>query len=407
MSREWTVVDLFSGAGGMSFGFHTHPRFRILAAVDAEFGKPSSGEGSLECNKTYAANMGIEPLSLNLAEVTARELRGAVKLPTTEPLDVLISCAPCTGFSRTNANNHLTDDPRNSLVNKSGEFVEELRPRIFLMENARELIQGRNSHHFEQLRQRLIRLGYQVRGDIHFLHEFGLPQRRERALVVAVAEGLRLRTLADLWDGMTLVPAAVTVRRAIATLPAVEAGSAYAGDPLHVSPRMNELNLSRLRAIPKDGGSWLDLNRTARTRHLLTHAMLRYIAAGDFGSHPDVYGRLAWDKPAVTIKRECGHIGNGRYSHPEQDRLCTIREMSILQGFPKQYRFESKSMTNNYRHIGDAVPPLISFQLACVCEWILGGSRRDPQDLLLPGTHLAASDLVEVGGRQLSLSFQP
>ena len=118
------------------------------------------------------------------------------------------------------------------------------------------------------------------------------------------------------------------------------------------------------------GPTW---SGTPRPATLLTPAMRRRAAAGDLGSHPDVYGRLWWDRPAVTIKRECGHIGNGRYAHPEQDRLCTVREMAILQGFPRGYRFAG-SLSNMYRHIGDAVPPLISYQLAAACRWMLTGA---------------------------------
>ena len=106
---------------------------------------------------------------------------------------------------------------------------------------------------------------------------------------------------------------------------------------------------------------------TGRRAALLTPAMARRVARGDLGSHPDIYGRLWWDRPAVTIKRECGHVGNGRYAHPEQDRLCTVREMALLQGFPRDYPFTG-SLANMYRHIGDAVPPLISYQLAALCD---------------------------------------
>ncbi len=120
------------------------------------------------------------------------------------------------------------------------------------------------------------------------------------------------------------------------------------------------------------------------------------VARGALGSHPDIYGRLWWDRPAVTIKRECGHIGNGRYAHPEQDRLCTVREMSILQGFPRDYRFAGGSLSNLYRHIGDAVPPLISYQLAALAQWILSGRKPGPDELLLPGCHLTEADLVRI-----------
>ena len=81
------------------------------------------------------------------------------------------------------------------------------------------------------------------------------------------------------------------------------------------------------------------------------------------GSFPDVYGRLQWDAVAATITRECGHVGNGRYVHPEQDRLLSVREMSLLQGFPPTYFFEGP-VSAKYNQIGDAVPPSISRQVA-------------------------------------------
>ena len=93
-----------------------------------------------------------------------------------------------------------------------------------------------------------------------------------------------------------------------------------------------------------------------------------------------------WDEPARTIKRECGHVGNGRYAHPEQHRLCTVREMALLQGFPRKFRFDVSVIGNAYRHLGDAVPPLISFQLAALVKWMLSGQPPTARDLCLPGT---------------------
>lgn len=377
----------------MSFGFHIHPSFRIVGAVDAQKGKPSSGNGSLQCNLTYKANIGVEPLDYDLSVVDPVELRNALGLKTGK-LNVLISCAPCTGFSRTLAKNHIVDDPRNSLVRRSSLFVDVMRPDIFLMENARELIAGNFGHHFERLREDLLRLGYTVHGRTHFLSRFGLPQQRERALVIAVRRGLTLRTLEDLWDGYRVNPKAINVRRAIGNLPPVTPGVNGSDDPLHVAPSFSDpRSRRRLQLTPHNGGSWSDLAKHPEAEGILTPAMLRYIERGEFGSHPDVYGRMWWDKPAITIKRECSHIGNGRYSHPEQDRLCTIREMSILQGFPRDYKFEASGLSNMYRHIGDAVPPLISHQLARVCEWILSEKKPDIKSAVLPNTHLSPDDI--------------
>lgn len=391
---SFSFVDLFSGAGGMSCGFHAHPAFRLVAAFDGEFGKPSSGPGSLGCNHSFELNLSLAPTPVDLSRMEAADIRAFRQNALHDKdLDVLSACPPCTGFSRANPNNHTEDDPRNSLVFRTALWVEILRPRILVMENAREMVKGNSAHHFENLCSRLAGLGYATLTGIHMLNDFGLPQRRERALVVATSLPAGPLSLADLWTGYTVDREATTVRRAIAHLPAVRAGEKSRSDSFHSSPGMTKDLLARIAAIPHDGGSWIDLHRRPELASHLTPAMKRSIALGDFGSHPDVYGRLAWDRPAVTIKRECSHVGNGRYAHPEQDRLFTVREAAILQGFPASYRFGGSSLSNMYRHIGDAVPPLISFQLANLAHWMLTGKRPTLKDCILPRTSLTVDDL--------------
>ncbi len=391
----WTVIDLFSGAGGMSYGFHSHSRFKLVGAADAEIGKPSTGFGALDCNGTYEANIGIKPVAVDLGEVDPDDLfqRFAPGLRDGR-VDVLSACPPCTGFSRTNHENHLRDDPRNSLVARTALFVRRFRPRVLVMENARELIMGKFLHHIEALTEALDELGYEVSTATHFLTAFGLPQFRERAVVVAVERPLVLRTLEDLWEGHEVKDGALTVRRAIGHLRPLVAGEACSDDPNHTCTHSDGLQLRRLIATPEDGGSWIDWARHPDADELLIPSMKRSIEAGTTNHFCDVYGRMAWDKPAPTIKRECSHIGNGRYAHPSQHRLCSVREMAILQGFPARFRFLGKSRKNLYRAIGDAVPPLVSYQLAHVAEWTLTGERPALRDVVLPDTHLRADDIV-------------
>jgi DNA (cytosine-5)-methyltransferase 1 len=394
---RWSVVDLFSGGGGMSFGFHARPEFRVVGAADAQLGKPSSRRGSLGCNETYRANIGIAPVEVDLSTVAPADLRAALGLRG--PVDVLAACPPCTGFTRTNAVNHLVDDARNVLVRRVAEFARELRPSVIVMENARELLRGNFAHHFAALAAELTDDGYAVSAATHVLTRFGLPQVRERAIVVAVREGLPPRTLDDLWAGRTVHPEAITVRRAISHLSPLRDGDVDPDDPAHAAPRFGSVaTRERIAAVPHDGGSWRDLlTDPARHRHL-TPAMWDLARRGRLGNHPDVYGRARWDAPMATIKRECTHVGNGRYSHPEQDRLLSLREMALLNGFPASYRFAGAGLANRYRHVGDAVPPLISHQLAATVAWTLSGVRPALEDAILPGTSLRAADLVGIVG---------
>jgi DNA (cytosine-5)-methyltransferase 1 len=177
-----TVVDLFSGAGGASSGFIAHPDFTVIGAADKQIGKPSQISGT-ECNKTYLKNIGISPRDIDLALVSPEVLGSHLGIQPGE-IDVLISCSPCTGFSRTNSQNHLRDDPRNSLAQKTAAFIHYFKPRFFFVENARELLRGNFAYHGENLIRYTRDIGYTVNANVHLLTQFGLPQIRERALIV-------------------------------------------------------------------------------------------------------------------------------------------------------------------------------------------------------------------------------
>lgn len=355
------VVDLFSGAGGMSYGFKYwgDRLYKIIGAVDLEVAKPSDskakkGGGGTNCNATYEANIGIRPLKADLTELNPREYRENLGLEVGQ-LGVLISCAPCTGFSQKNFLNHQNDDPRNHLVRRSGVFLEEFLPEFFVMENVPEMMLGKHRHHFEELKEILVGLGYSYTAGVLDFSTLGLPQRRKRAVVMAWREGRRIPALPRFFSSPP------TVREAIGHLPPLSAGETHPNDPMHRCPRHTPEVMERIKAVPRDGGSWIDL--ASRNPELLIPSMKRKLREGKKGSFPDVYGRMSWNSPAPTITRECGHPGNGRYLHPEQDRMLSIREMAILQGFPPNYTFIG-NLNQCYNQIGDAVPPLVSRTIA-------------------------------------------
>lgn len=349
----------------MSTGF-TAQGFSTIGAVDLEVAKPSHGIGATFCNDTYERNLGLRPMSADLAVTGPDEVASHFGFQA-DSVEVLISCAPCTGFSQKQSRNHVQDDGRNRLVERVVVFAAAWRPRYVVIENVKELLRGRHKHHFQRLHQGLSELGYEVFAEIHDLKDFGLPQSRIRSLIVAKLGGTFHLDLPK-------VNRVRTVRDTIGHLPKMAAGETDENDPMHTCPRLSTHSLARMQAIPKDGGSWADL--TEEQAHLRIPSM----NVEKPGSFPDVYGRLAWDKPAPTITRECSHPGNGRYSHPEQDRLLTVREMALLQGFPEDYHFEGP-LSFKYRQIGDAVPPMIASMIAGAILEDLAGRSVAPSQL--------------------------
>lgn len=349
----------------MSTGF-TKQGFRTIGAVDLEVAKPSHGTGATFCNDTYERNLGLRPMSADLAATGPDEVASHFGFGP-DDVDVLISCAPCTGFSQKQSRNHIQDDGRNRLVERAAVFAAAWRPKYVVIENVKELLRGRHKHHFQGLHRGLSELGYEVFAEIHDLKDFGLPQSRIRSLIVAKLGGTFHLELPK-------VDKFRTVRDAIGHLPEIAAGETDPNDPMHTCPRLTGHSLARMQAIPKDGGSWTDLTEDQ------AHLRIPSMNVEKPGSFPDVYGRLAWDRPAPTITRECSHPGNGRYSHPEQDRLLTVREMGLLQGFPADYYFEG-TLSFKYRQIGDAVPPMISSMIAKAISDDMAGRCVAPSQL--------------------------
>jgi DNA (cytosine-5)-methyltransferase 1 len=338
------VIDSFSGCGGMSAGFRAINgavgAYRLAAAVDiAEV-----------ANRTYEANYGLSPTSVDIAEVARgrrlfSEIRGARRMKA--PL-VLIGCAPCQGFS-SHRNKAGIKDARNSLFGDFARIAVRLRPDAVVVENVPELLTDRYWPFLTEARSRLEQSGYYVHLTVHNMAEFGLPQERFRALMVAMPKPFRAPT------GFLSRSEFRTVRHAIGDLPRVKAGDTHPSDEMHYSAGHKRSTIETIRAVPKDGGS--------RPEHIGPDCLRRAAKKNGRAVYEDVYGRLFWDRPAITITAYARNPASGRYVHPEQDRGLTVREAALLQGFPRDYWFAG-SLDQRFRQIGNAVPPTFAVFLA-------------------------------------------
>jgi DNA (cytosine-5)-methyltransferase 1 len=353
VSAPYQVLDLFSGCGGMSLGFASvgvaTGSFELVGAVDINAASLS----------TYRKNFQVPALEQDVAALAAssRTLRDVTsRIPTLDrnrPL-VLIGCAPCQGFTAHRKRNWDEKDDRNDLVTAFAKVAVNLDAECIVMENVPELLSGRYWPYFEGFRERLEQAGYLVKAAIHNSAHFGVPQERFRAVVIAMkSQNFSLP--------QAFVPAEdfKTVRDAIGDLPPVRAGQICESDPLHRSAAHRASTLEVIRSVPKDGGS--------RPSGVGPACLDRV------DGFYDVYGRLSWNRPSITITHYARNSASGRFTHPEQDRGLTVREASRLQGFPDSFAFEG-SFDDKFRQIGEAVPPPMAAAIALsVCNGLNGG----------------------------------
>jgi DNA (cytosine-5)-methyltransferase 1 len=354
------VVDLFSGCGGLSAGFRAFnaivPVFRLVLAVDTD---PVA-------NATYAENLHLEPVQEDVAALAAeparlRRLVTAARPRGNRPL-VVVGGPPCQGFS--SHRKGAVDDTRNSLVVRFAEAAASLSPDLIALENVPELLTDRHWPVLEAAVGHLSAAGYTVSISIHNTAEYGVPQERFRALVLAT------RQPASLPRGYLARADFRTVRDAIGELPAVSAGERTSTDPLHYTARHRESTLEVLRAVPHDGGS--------RPTDVGPESLRRGYERQGKPMYEDVYGRLAWNRPAVTISTYARNPASGRYAHPEQDRGLSIREAALLQGFPLSWRMYG-TLDPCFRQIGNAVPPrFAAFLAAHLIGELLATEPGDP-----------------------------
>ena len=344
-----TVVDVFCGAGGLSHGFVLEG-FDVRAGIDTD----------AACRHAYERNNGARFIERDVAKLRGQHIR---RLFAKGQPRILVGCAPCQPFSTYSQNR---TDAKWKLLGEFGRLVAEVEPDVLSMENVPRLA---NFHGGDLLRGFLRELedaGYAVWSRVVDCAAYGVPQTRQRLVVLASRVG-----------AIELVPPTHqpsryrTVRDAIAGLAPLGAGESAKSDPLHRASRLSAVNLSRIQAA-KPGGTWRDWDP-----QLIAKCHRKRTGRW----YQSVYGRMAWDAPAPTITTQCNGFGNGRFGHPEQDRAISLREAALLQTFPPSYEFfkpdERWHISAAARCIGNAVPVSLARAVARSVARTLNGGRDD------------------------------
>lgn len=341
--RVTTLMDLFAGAGGFTQGF-----------VQAGFVPVYAVENDEDAAATYNANFGPHCLTDDINDVK--------DLP---PADVIIGGPPCQGFS--NLGSHIPDDARNQLWRHFVRAVEQAHPVVFVVENVPPLLRSEEG---QELIRETQSLGYQVEGRILNAADYGVPQIRKRTIIIGNRVGKvtfplpthidpekRDLTTAHLSDW-------VTVRQAIGDLPLEPTGYW-----LHIGRNPTPKSLERYKHIPPGGNRW------NLPRSLMPECWKRKTKGGT-----DLFGRLEWDEPCVTIRTEFFKPEKGRYLHPEAHRPITHREAARIQGFPDEFVFRG-SKIEIAKQIGNAVPVKLAYAIAQAVKHMIYPSSNGATEL--------------------------
>ncbi|MFN7413986.1 MAG: DNA cytosine methyltransferase [Dolichospermum sp.] len=369
------TIDLFSGAGGLTTGFHL-AGFETLCAIDS----------NKKALATYQHNYpNTKVIHQDIREVNPSELRHNLGLER-EQLKAIIGGPPCQGFSRNiPAEYRYIDDPQNQLYKSFLDFVKEFKPLYVIMENVPEILTAYKGLFKYQITNQLESLGYKVISSSLNAAKYGVPQTRSRAFFIASLERLIVLPNPTHNDDDIKVKSKnkessyqtnllksnsspiVTVKDAIGDLPELNAGQKYDEDRYPSDPQTSYQTLIR-------HNSSKITNHIARALSSIQMSRVKLLKEGQDARNlpPELapkkhysgaYGRLYWDQPAKTITRWVFHPGSGRFFHPTQDRTITIREAARLHSYPDTFHFLG-TYTEMASQIGESVPPLLAKTIA-------------------------------------------
>lgn len=354
------VVDMFAGAGGLSFGFDSVPGSAVLGAFEQH-------ERAAE---THAANIPGAVFTSDVREVDSFEL--VLKESGIRRVDVLSGGPPCQGFSRLgkgalrrlaleNGRGADLSDPRNFLFREFMRAVRELQPQVVVIENVPDMAVYQPI--MEEIRDVFAELDYLFDKRILSAEEYGVPQRRQRLFMVANRHGEPVD-----WPIPTLQR--YTLRDAISDLPPVPAGhrqeEVRRHAPANPGPYVREMR----RGLRGHNSRivWDHVTRLHREEDIEAFAYMcegeRYAAVPEklrryrVDIFKDKYHRMIWDYPSWTVTAHLAKDGY-KYIHPEQDRTISVREAARIQSFPDRFRFAG-TRTDRFRQVGNAVPPKLA-----------------------------------------------
>lgn len=346
---KYKIVDLFAGVGGLSYGFSKLDGFEIILANEIE----------TDISKAYSLNHpGVNMINCDINDLTEDVIREAIG---DNVIDVVVGGPPCQSYSTLGKRQM---DDRANLFMQYKRVLSIIKPRAFVFENVTGILSMDKGNLFKNIQREFEELGYELKHKVLNAVDYGVPQQRERVILVGFLNGNNYEYPMPM-HGDNLIPH-VTLKDAIGDLPVIGSGQTkneYATDVSnaflefvrkngttelteHSAPKNGE-HLIRIMQALKDGQSKDDLPEEIRPK----------------SGYGNTYAKLWWEKPSTTITRNFACPSSSRCIHPRDSRAMSIREGARLQSFPDDYQFYGADGMKRLE-IGNAVPPLLSLAIA-------------------------------------------
>lgn len=314
------VVDLFSGCGGLTYGFFKQ-NFEIVESV--EFWKPALETYNLNFNKNEIPK-----------DITNPETITNIEKNHKNNIDLVIGGFPCQGFSM--AGKRSQDDERNQLYKYTIEVIKKVNPKVFVLENVKGILSFVEKDGvlvIDKIINMLKKIGYYSKYILLDSSNFGVPQKRERVIFI----GSKIKNK----DKVDFVIDKLSKTK-------MEQKTVY--DAIHDLEKMPE-NKDFNHIITKHTDDMIEkIKKTKQGESVLK-------------GYSDAFRRQYYDRPANTVKENHG----GVHVHPVLNRVMTPRELARLQSFPDEFLFKS-TKSNILKQIGNAVPPKLSEEIAKIIK---------------------------------------
>jgi DNA (cytosine-5)-methyltransferase 1 len=354
------MIDLFSGVGGVAQGFAMSGGFETLLVNDVDRDM---------CDAFSINFKDYDVVCDSIVNLNFRKKFGKQKI------DLVIGGPPCQAYST--SGKRLMEDPRAVLYHEYYRCLSELQPKMFVYENVKGLLSMAGGALFDDVKVLFSSLGYHVQARVLNAADYGVPQERERVIVVGLRDGMdfsypepthqsKLKSAeSSLFPGLDL-PSYITLKDALSDLPLIHSGESsdfYKTEPINDYQKLMRSTSNNIlydHNAPNHGESLMNVIRHVPIGGLKNDIPEKYRPKSGF---PNSYGRLWWDRPSTTITRNFGTPSSARCIHPLRDRALTTREGARLQSFPDDFRFFGSRSKRNLQ-IGNAVPPLLALAIA-------------------------------------------